>query len=155
MKQRITSLSVASCAAALLLVACAVDVPRRGPEQQVAAAFSTYRDAVLRTDSDAIAALFEPDASIAHNDGVPIAGRQNIRRHLDTLAGYKLIPYDVDIQSTRREDGGVVQVGDYRQVMRMPSGETVYPSGSIRLKWLRQANGAWLIESLRTVSPSL
>jgi uncharacterized protein (TIGR02246 family) len=110
---------------------------------------------VLRTDSDAIAALFDAGGSIAHNDGSPIVGRQNIRSLLETLAGYKLIPYDIDIQSTRLQQGAVVQVGAYRQVMRMPSGETVYPAGAIRLKWVRQANGAWLIESLRTVSPGL
>jgi uncharacterized protein (TIGR02246 family) len=144
---------VAMCASVLLLSACATGARRPSPEREVAVALSKYREAVLRTDSDAVAELFEPDASIRRDDGPPIVGRQNIRKLLETFAGYKLVPYDIDIRSTRVREGAVIQVGDYRQVMRMPSGETVRPSGTIRLTWMRQANGAWLIESLESHQP--
>ena len=105
----------------------------------------------MRTDSDDVASLFAPDATLMHGDAQPVVGRDNIRKLLETFAGYKSVPYDVDIRSATASPDSVLLTGRYRQVMTR-NGQTLQERGAFRALWKQLPDGEWVIESLRTTA---
>lgn len=122
------------------------------PASEVDSALASYRAAVLEMKSAQIAALFTEQATIAHGEQTPIAGRENIRRFLDSFAGYKVLSYDLKADATAVQDNQATQSGSYAQTVTNPENKTLQVQGTFRARWARQENGAWLIEEMRTQS---
>ena len=72
----------------------------REDDMRVTLALQKYQLATLRMDTPAVAALFTPDATIAHELQTPIAGRDSIRRFLESV-------FAMPSQPVRRGGGDV------------------------------------------------
>jgi uncharacterized protein (TIGR02246 family) len=124
---------------------------RVGPaEPEIDAALAHYRQAVLHMDLDEVVATFDDDALIAHEELAPVVGRQNIRRFFASFADYHLLSYEIAARATSLRGTIATQRGSYRQRVVTPDGLTVDIEGSFRAEWQRQADGRWLLHSMRT-----
>ena len=137
----------------LALVAAPATADDASSEREAGAALQHYVDVLRRQDAAAVALSFEPDGSMAHEGGSPIAGRAAIRAFLDSFANYKIVSHEMTVSSVAVAGDRLTQSGTYAQTVRTPDGQTLRVSGSFVAAWRHQADGQWLLWSLRTASP--
>jgi uncharacterized protein (TIGR02246 family) len=122
-------------------------------EREAGAALQHYVDVLRRQDASGVALSFEPDGSMAHEGGTPIAGRAAIRAFLDSFANYKIVSHEMTVTSVAVAGDQLTQSGTYAQTVRTPEGRTLSVSGTFVAAWRHQADGQWLLWNLRTASP--
>lgn len=124
----------------------------REDDMRVTLALQKYQLATLRMDTPAVVALFTPDATIAHELQTPIAGRDSIRRFLESFAKYKMRAYTMIVTSKFVVGDSATQTGTYEQTVRPPDGKEVHVRGTFNAVWARQSDKRWLLSRLRTAS---
>ena len=137
----------------LALVASPATADDASSEREAGAALQHYVDVLRRQDAPGVALSFEPDGSMAHEGGTPIAGRAAIRAFLDSFASYKIMSHDMTVTSVAVAGDQLTQSGTYAQTVRTPDGQTLRVSGTFVAAWRHQADGQWLLWNLRTASP--
>jgi uncharacterized protein (TIGR02246 family) len=137
----------------LALVAAPATADDASSEREAGAALQHYVDVLRRQDAPGVALSFEPDGSMAHEGGTPIAGRAAIRAFLDSFASYKIMSHDMTVTSVAVAGDQLTQSGTYAQTVRTPDGQTLRVSGTFVAAWRHQADGQWLLWNLRTASP--
>lgn len=142
------------CVALLVLALVAAPAAaQESSEREAAVALERYADLLQRQDAPGVALSFEPDGSMAHEGGAPIVGRAAIRALLDSFASYKILAHVMVVSSVFVTPEQLTQSGTYAQTVRTPEGQTLRVSGTFVAAWRRQADGQWLLRSLRTASP--
>jgi len=137
-------------AAALLLAAAGC---RSGPARDVAAVdarLAEYGQLVLRMDHHGIAQLFASDGEVVNPGRDPIFGPAAIESFLRGFDAYRVLEYSIVADSTAAHGGSALQVGTYRQRVRMPAGDTVEVVGRFRAEWTNEGGGRWLIRRMGT-----
>lgn len=124
----------------------------REDDMRVTLALQKYQLATLRMDTPAIVALFTPDATIAHESQTPIAGRDSIRRFLESFAKYKMRAYTMIVTAQTVAGDSATQTGTYEQTVRPPDGKEVHVRGTFNTLWARQPDKSWLLFRMRTAS---
>lgn len=137
------------CVFVLVLAACAAPSPAT-PERATAGLLAKYAELLRDQDASAIAAMFEPDGSLAHDDQPAIVGRAALEAFMTSFASYKVLAHDMQVTSAVARARTVAQSGTYAQSVRTPQGQTLRVVGSFIAVWRQQADGRWLIESMRT-----
>ena len=136
---------------ALVLVACtSLALTPESSEAVVALRLAQYAELLQRQDSSAVAAMFEPSGSMAHEGQAPIVGRVAIQAFLESFASYKVLAHKMQLTSAVAHDRAVEQIGRYTQSVVTPEGGTVQVSGTFVAVWRHEQRGQWLIESMRT-----
>lgn len=145
----------AACALLLVLslVSTRASADDAASEREAGVALQRYVDVLRRQDANGIALSFEPDGSMAHEGGTPIAGRAAIRAFLDSFASYRIVSHVMTVTSVAAAGDQLTQSGTYAQTVRTPEGQTLRVSGTFVAAWRRQADAQWLLWSLNTASP--
>ena len=139
--------------ASALLLPLPVTAQRRDvDDMRVTLALQAYQLATLRMDTPVIVALFTPDATIAHESQPPIAGRDSIRRFLESFAQYKVRAYTMIVTSQTVTGDSATQLGTYEQTVRPPGGRELHVRGTFAASWARQPDKHWLLTRMETAS---
>jgi uncharacterized protein (TIGR02246 family) len=131
-------------------VACASDRP--GPatiaarEQEVRQAMERYMVAARAVDPDAIAACFTPTATLFEPGILPVQTREKIRAFVASFPGVR-----VDIATATPETVEIfgdtaLLWGAYFERLAFPGQPVSEQHGKFVVEWVRQPDGAWLIE---------
>ena len=148
MPRLLKSLAVSSV---LILFACASSPPALLPPEAVASQrLAQYAELLQRQDSSAIAGMFEPAGSMAHQGQSPILGRAAIQAFLESFASYKVLSHKMQVTSAVAQGHTVQQTGTYAQSVLAPDGRTLQVGGTFTVIWQQEQDGQWLIQSLRT-----
>lgn len=124
------------------------------PVNEVEAALAQYRTLVLGMQTDKAASMFDASAELSHEDQTPVVGQVAISAFLSSFVGYKVLEYELTATGTTLNGETAIQLGNYRQKVEAPGGETVAVRGRFEARWSHQANGSWLISRLHTASGS-
>jgi ketosteroid isomerase-like protein len=144
-------LKVFVASAVLVLVACTSLSPSvLSPEVVASQRLAHFAELLQHQDSQAIAAMFEPGGSMAHQGQPPVVGRAAIQAFLESFANFKVLSYQMHLASAVAHDGTVQQTGTYSQSVRTPDGRTFKVGGTFSAVWQQEADGRWLIQSMRT-----
>lgn len=125
------------------------------PVSEVEAALARYRGLVLGMQTDKVALMFDASAELSHDDRAPVVGQAAISAYLNAFVGYKVLDYELAATGTTLKGETAIQLGNYRQTMAAPGGETVADRGRFEARWSHQADGSWLISRLHTASVSV
>ena len=137
--------------ALLVLSACAYSHSARLSSEAVASQrLAQYAEHLRRQDSSAIAAMFEPAGSMAHQGQRPVVGRADIQAFLKSFSNYKVLAYEMQLTSVFARAHSVQQTGTYAQSVLTPEGRTLQVRGTFTAVWLQEQDGHWLIQSMRT-----
>ena len=135
----------------LVLGACASSHPALLSSEAVASQrLAQYAELLRRQDSSAIAAMFEPAGSMAHQGQRPVVGRADIQAFLKSFSNYKVLAYEMQLTSAVAQAHSVQQTGTYAQSVLTPEGRTLQVRGTFTVVWLQGQDGQWLIQSMRT-----
>ena len=124
------------------------------PVSEIEAALAQYRTLVLGMQPDKVALMFDASAELSHEDRAPVVGQAAISAYLNSFAGYKVLEYELAATGTTLKGETAIQLGNYRQTVEAPGGDTVADRGRFEARWLHQADGRWLISRLHTASGS-
>jgi len=61
-----------------------------------------------------------------------------------------VLEYSIVADSTVVQGRSAIQVGSYRQRVRVPAGDTVQVQGRFRAEWTNDGGGRWLIRRMGT-----
>ena len=101
----------------LVLGACASSHPALLSSEAVASQrLAQYAELLRRQDSSAIAAMFEPAGSMAHQGQRPVVGRADIQAFLKSFSNYKVLAYEMQLTSAVSRAHSVQQTGTYAPV---------------------------------------
>ena len=135
----------------LILSACASSPPELLSSEAVASQrLAQYAELLQRQDPSAVAAMFEPAGSMAHQGQSPIVGRAAIQAFLESFASYKVLSHKMQLTSAVAQGHTVQQTGTYAQSVLTPEGRTLRVGGTFTAVWQQEQDGQWLIQSLRT-----
>jgi ketosteroid isomerase-like protein len=137
-------------AATLILAAAGC---RGGAAKDVAAVearLAEYQQLVLRMDHHGIAQLFASDGEVVNPGRDPIVGPAAVDSFLRGFDAYKVLEYSVVADSTVVQGRSAIQVGSYRQRVRVPAGDTVQVQGRFRAEWTNDGGGRWVIRRMGT-----
>ena len=136
---------------ALVFVACTSSaLTPHSSKAAVGLRLAQYAQLLQMQDSSAVAAMFEPSGSMAHQGQPPIVGRAAIQTFLESFASYKVLAHKMQLTSAVAHERAVEQIGRYAQSVVTPEGRTVQVSGAFVAVWRRKQGGQWLIQSMRT-----
>ena len=124
------------------------------PVNEVEAALAQYRALVLGMQPDKVALMFDASAELSQEDRAPVVGQAAISAYLNSFVGYKVLEYELAATGTTLKGETAIQLGNYRQTVEAPGGETVAVHGRFEARWSHQADGSWLISRLHTASDS-
>jgi len=125
---------------------------RGGSSMDVAAVdarLAEYQQLVLRMDHHGIAQLFASDGEVVNPGQDSIVGPAAIDSFLRGFDAYKVLEYSIVADSTVAQGRTALQVGSYRQRVRVPAGDTVQVQGRFRAEWTNEG-GRWLIRRMGT-----
>ena len=124
------------------------------PVNDVEAALAQYRNLVLGMHPDKVALMFDATAELSFEDQPAVVGQAAISAYLNSFVGYEVLEYDLAATGTTLKGETAIQLGNYRQKVEAPGGESVAVRGTFEARWSHQADGSWLISRLHTASGS-
>ena len=143
--------------AALLLAACRVEPvqrpqridPREVARESISDVLDAYRDALLRSDADAVAATFTADAELYMPDTPDLVGVAAIRDAMNSLFA-EYAPTDVLVEREQVDvgDGVAHEMGRYDQSVRTADSMMLEMRGRYAIRWRRGPEAAWRIERM-------
>jgi ketosteroid isomerase-like protein len=115
-------------------------------------ALQHYADLISRMAHDSIAALYLPDGELAAPDRDPIVGPAAIAAFLKSFSAYQVYSHRMTADTVRFRGDTALQIGTFRQRVRLPDGTTVEAAGIFRAEWL-QVGGTWRVRRMATAPP--
>jgi uncharacterized protein (TIGR02246 family) len=107
-----------------------------------------YSDLLVKMDAEALAMFYAADAQVAVSGSKPIQGRDAIKAHLQTFAGYQVLS-DVMTAENIAVKGGAASVdGTYTQQVVGPKGKQFTARGKYKADWVKGQDGQWRIKSM-------
>ena len=138
-------------------------------QADVQRALNAYREGILRSDADGLAALFTANAEVSHGDAPPVLGREAIRLFLKSFSAFRVQEYvlradttDVRLATSRTNTNtntdtntkintnininininmSATQNGVYQQTVIAPKGAVLKVQGKFVANWVRVSNG--------------
>ena len=147
-------------------------------QADVQRALNAYREGILRSDADGLAALFTANAEVSHGDAPPVLGREAIRLFLKSFSAFRVQEYvlradttDVRLATSRTNTNtdtstkintnininmSATQNGVYQQTVIAPKGAVLKVQGKFVANWVRVSNGtgdaSWQLTRMHTES---
>lgn len=138
--------------AALLVAGCGL-ARQEGARQddaavrsEVAAAMQRYQTAARLVDPEAIAAFYTPTATLFEPGIRPIRTRDSIRAFIGSFPGVKVEVATATPDTIEVYGGTAFLWGSYFERLAFPGQPVSEQNGKFVTEWVRQPNGAWLIE---------
>jgi uncharacterized protein (TIGR02246 family) len=136
-------------AALAALPACAAPDPSVDPaaaRNEVVAALDRYQVAARAVDPDAIAGFFTATGTLFEPGITPIRGRDSIRAFIGSFPGVQVHTATATPDTIEVYGGTAYLWGSYYEHLAFPGQPESEQSGRFVMQWVRQPDGAWLIE---------
>ena len=145
------SLALKLALAAFLFVAAGCTPAPRAPDAAadraaVAAAMERYMTAARKVDAAGMAAFFTPTGVLFEPGIFPIVTRDSIRAFLSSFPGATVDSATAVPDTIEVWDGTALLWGSYFERLSFPGQPVSEQHGKFVIEWVRQADGAWLIE---------
>lgn len=143
-------IALSACTAAVTPTASPTSTPDLAAEAR--AMMDQYNQAILKMDSQAIAALFLPDGATYDNGTQLAQGPEAILKFMKSFDDVVQVDsYQAAITSTQVNGDTVTLSGTFEQQYTMLSNhKTGTASGNFTAEWVRQADGKWLLRKMST-----
>jgi hypothetical protein len=124
-------------------LSCAQNKTEAGVEQ----AMKNYDRFILEMNTDSIALLYSPEGEL----GKMAKGRDSIRNFLNRFRDFKVLSQKSETNKISIEKDSAIQTGSYRQMVIVPSKDTVTVKGSFTARWIWSGARGWQIQRMETV----
>lgn len=148
-------------AALIMLPGCGVPARNADPaagsavQQEVAAAMQRYMVAARSVDPEAIASFYAPTGILFEPGIHPIRSRDSIKAFVASFPGVRVDSAIATPDTIEVFDGTALYWGSYFERLAFPGQPVSEQHGKFVIEWVRQPNGAWLIQRyFRVPSPS-
>ena len=105
-------------------------------------ALRLYEDLVTRMNADSIGTLFAEDGALVKSPSESIIGPRAVREYLKSFSAFHVLSHRMHCDTLIFENGYAIQAGEYRQQVRIPSGDTVNVAGTFHVEWQRWSAAA-------------
>jgi len=146
----LAGLTLSACTAAATPSALPTSTPDLAAEAR--AMMDQYNQAILKMDSQAIAAFFLPDGTTYDNGTQLAQGPEAILKFMQYFDGVvRVDSYQATITSAQVDGDTMTISGTFEQQYTMLSNKkTGSASGNFTAEWVRQADGQWLLRKMST-----
>lgn len=143
-------IALSACTAAVTPSAPATSTPDLVAEAR--SMMEQYNQAILKMDSQAIAAFYLPDGAAYDNGNLQAQGPEAILKFMKSFDGVvRVDQYEATITSAQVNGETVTLSGTFQQQYTMLSNhKTGTSSGKFTAEWVRQADGKWLLRKMST-----
>ena len=97
----------------------------------------------------AVAEMYTPDGVWERQSG-PLYGRDAIRAAVSSTSGVRVLANEMIMQHMSYNGPAVMQVGEFRQTLRLANAKIVNVAGRFEATWVPDPNGEWLIQRMVT-----
>ena len=136
----------------VLLLACAEPSGKADPaagstvRQEVAATMERYMVAARAVDAEAIASFYTATGVLFEPGINPIRSRDSIKAFVASFPGVRVDSAIATPDTIEVFDGTALYWGSYFERLAFPGQPVSEQHGKFVIEWVRQQDGAWLIE---------
>lgn len=141
-------MKISSILLATLLIAGCAD-----RKSEIESAMQQYNHLTLRMAGDSLADTYLPDGELGGKGMKTYVGRDSIRKFLKSFdaASIRLISNDTKVASVVFKGDTAVAEGTFEQKAKLAQGDTGVYLSAFTAKWMKDAQGRWLIRKMYTV----
>lgn len=118
-------------------------------ERKVERALQRYAARIAMMDAPGVAAMYTPDGVWERQSGT-LHGREQIRNAVASTGGVRVVSNEMIMRSISYNGPALIQVGDFRQSLRLANGKTAHVEGRFEATWIQGPYGEWLIHRMVT-----
>jgi hypothetical protein len=115
---------------------------KAGVEQSM----QTYNHLIMGMNADSICMIYATYGEL----GSIARGRDSIRNFLNTFKNFMVLSQSSETNKISLEQDSAFQTGTYRQIVIIPSKDTVTVKGTFKALWIWSGTGGWLIRRMET-----
>jgi ketosteroid isomerase-like protein len=115
-------------------------------EREIRTALEHYMVAARAVDADAVAAFYSPTAVLFEPGIEPVETRERIRTFMASFPGVRVDEATATPETIEIFEGTVYTWGSYFERLAFPGQPVSEQHGRFVMEWVRQGDGAWLIQ---------
>jgi uncharacterized protein (TIGR02246 family) len=115
-------------------------------KREVTATMERYMVAARAVDADAVAAFYTPTAVLFEPGIEPVETRDRIRAFMASFPGVRVEAATATPETVEIFEGTVYVWGSYFERLAFPGQRVSEQHGRFVMEWVRQSDGAWLIQ---------
>jgi uncharacterized protein (TIGR02246 family) len=119
------------------------EFPLRPLAQALAETRASFVAALGRADTEALAALYTPDATLLPPAATPISGREAIKRFWQAGLDSGVVAIRLDAARLDHDTWLVVELGSYELRLEPAASRTIVDRGNYVIVHARQEDGSW------------